>query len=179
MIGQLFLDKALKIQGWMSEEELSFLAEVAGTAKSIIEIGSYRGRSARVLADNSPDDCKIHCVDPWNYNIFWNTGNIQTVDHNDFGVFYMNLADHIKSGKVQFHCLSWSDYFPIFEADFIFIDGDHTYDAATFDIGKALLHIKKDGVIAGHDYNWDSVKRAVDQYFPEVNVRDTIWSSKV
>lgn len=179
MIGQLFLDKALKIHGWMSEEELSFLAEVAEKSKTIIEVGSYRGRSARAMADNSPDDCIIHCVDPWNFQIFWNTGNIQTVDHNDFGVFYMNLNDHLKSGKVKFHATNWENYYPDYQADFIFIDGDHTYDAATFDIGKALHYIKPGGLIAGHDYNWESVKRAVDQYFPEVNVRDTIWSSKV
>lgn len=179
MTGQLSLDKALKIEGWMSIGELSFLAETASKCKSIIEIGSYRGRSARAMADNSPDECKITCIDPWNYHIYWSNGVIQTVDLTDFGAFYCNLGDHIKKGKVKFHIGEWLDYIHEGRVDFIFIDGDHTSESVRNDINKALWLLKPGGIIAGHDYNWKSVSDVVDKIFPnQIGVVDSIWYAK-
>jgi predicted O-methyltransferase YrrM len=178
MIGQLSIAKALLIDGWMSERELSFLAELAQDCKSIIEIGSYRGRSCRALADNSPDDCKIDCVDSWNYQIYWSNGKIQTVDLTDFGSFYCSLGDHIKKGKVRFHIKSWMDYIPRDRVDFVFIDGDHTSKSVEEDIKKALWVVKPGGIIAGHDYNWKSVSDVVDKFFPKIRLEDTIWMAR-
>lgn len=36
--------------------------------------------------------------------------------------------------------------------DFIYIDGQHTYEAVTHDIRHATLLVKPGGIIAGHDY---------------------------
>jgi predicted O-methyltransferase YrrM len=176
---QLGIGQAVRIHGWMSESELAFLASVAANCKSIIEIGTFRGRSARALADNAPDDCIIDCVDTWNYHIYWSDGSTQEIGITDFNCFYCNLADHIKSGKVRFHIKSWDDYTPLDLVDFIFIDGDHKTESVAKDIDKALFYLKEGGIIAGHDYDWESVKKAVDSIFPTVQVEDRIWTKKV
>lgn len=167
----------------MSERELSFLAETASLLKpksTIIEIGSFIGKSARALADNSPSDCTIHCVDPWNYKILWSDRRIQVVDQTNFGMFYCNLGDHIKNKKVIPHIMTWNEFnADNIQADFIFIDGDHTTESVIFDIDKALLHIKPGGMIAGHDYNWESVQLAVDQFFPKIQLEDSIWAIRL
>jgi hypothetical protein len=48
--------------------------------------------------------------------------------------------------------------------DYLFIDGDHSYDGCAGDINAWLPHVKKGGVVAFHDYespNWPDVKVAV------------------
>ena len=49
--------------------------------------------------------------------------------------------------------------------DFIFIDGDHSYDAVRADIVTWTPKLKKDGIIAGHDIDAPEVKRAVESVF--------------
>jgi hypothetical protein len=47
------------------------------------------------------------------------------------------------------------DYF-----DFVYIDADHTFQAVSKDLHLSRFKVKKDGIIAGHDYN--------REYFPGV-----------
>ena len=47
--------------------------------------------------------------------------------------------------------------------DFVFIDAEHTFEAVVSDIRAWLPKVKHGGCIAGHDYSWDGVKRAVEQ----------------
>ncbi len=186
---QLLLDKAQWISGWMSMKELSFLAEISNELKNnsiIYEIGSYCGRSTRSIADNSLDSCKIYCVDPWDFRIptYDANGNIaemMIIDTITYQQFCLNLGDHIKSSKVISVRMKWEDFILTKEADFIFIDGNHTYEAVKHDILKAIKYAKSGGIIAGHDYKiFDGVDMAVDECFQKSKfwVRETIWWTK-
>ena len=163
----------------MSTEELSFLAKTASELKDdsiVFEIGSFCGRSARALADNSPRNCKIYCIDPWEYMIYGYDMVPYKVDESTFGQFFTNLHDHIESSKVTPVMMKWEEYIPHAQADLIFIDGDHSYKSVKHDIVKALGYIKPGGMISGHDYqNFDGVQKAVNERFSEVNVEESIW----
>lgn len=57
--------------------------------------------------------------------------------------------------------------------DFVFIDGDHSYEGVKKDIELWLPKIKKTGFISGHDYGHErlpGVKKAVDQLFHEFDI---------
>jgi hypothetical protein len=57
--------------------------------------------------------------------------------------------------------------------DFVFIDGDHSYDGVKLDIKLWLSKVKKGGWIGGHDYDHPKlpgVKRAVDEAFTDKNI---------
>ena len=55
--------------------------------------------------------------------------------------------------------------------DFVFIDGDHSPNAVMVDIEAAKRLIKKDGIIAGHDYcKGNGIAYVVDNAFPERRV---------
>ncbi len=183
---QLLLDKARWVSGWMSIEELSLLAEISQDLRPdsfIYEVGSFCGRSARVIADNSPDSCRLYCVDPWNYEIKqWDKyGNpIQSiiVDDSTFEHFKLINADHIDNDKIVPVRCEWHNFPFGVSADFIFLDGNHDYEAVCEDIIKAKGLITHDGIIAGHDYtNFEDVFRAVNEHFQkyQIEVRDTIW----
>ena len=172
------IEKAEKIDGWMSPVELAFLAELARNANYILEFGCYKGRSTRALADNT--NGVVYAVDPWDGGYVNNDESQATwLDtKNAYNHFLHNLSDHILIGKViTVKNFSWA-FKSDLKFDFIFIDADHRYDAVLDDIKLAFKYIKRGGVIAGHDYgrsDWPGVKRAVDELFPNVETLDTIW----
>ncbi len=62
----VFVKHAMSIFGWMSEDELVWLAEQAGKSKRILEVGSHLGRSTSALAINTRG--VVYAVDLWRLN---------------------------------------------------------------------------------------------------------------
>lgn len=172
---------AHEIEGWMTDQELLWLAEVAADKKVIVEFGSHCGKSTRALADNSPNDARIYAVDPW-------TGEYKDSESNQWDVlggsrfndFQRNLFNHINVGRV-IPVKKFSKDFRLEneKADFVFIDGDHRYEVVLDDIVNALSWTKPGGIVSGHDYdheNWPGVAKAVDEMFGKnINKVGTIW----
>ena len=48
--------------------------------------------------------------------------------------------------------------------DFVYIDGNHSYEFVVEDISLYYLKLKERGLLSGHDYNYRSVKKAVDEF---------------
>lgn len=179
------IDKAKAIDGWMSENELKFLANQAASAQVIVELGCYKGRSTRALADNTTG--RVYAVDPWNGIYISNDGKTHSIKTDVYSDFYTNNKDHILSGRiVPMKCFSTEllVQFPqlMFPGaplvDFFFIDGDHREEIVTFDMELGFRMLRKGGILAGHDYghwDWPGVKTAVDKRFPKVNLVDSIW----
>lgn len=173
----LVLHRSKSIIGWMNDAELELLASFAKHSKNIFEIGCYFGRSTRALADNTCG--KVHAIDSWDVENYNGDGN-PAFDSNiiTYNIFRCNLNDHIASGKVVIHPYNWEDFIPNCLSDFIFIDGDHKYGAVKRDIKKAFEYLKAGGVLAGHDFNWPGVQRAVGEEIGQVYVKETIWWRK-
>ena len=65
--------------------------------------------------------------------------------------------------------------------DFIWVDADHHYESVKKDIDYWYPKLKKGGIIAGHDYTEEGVRRAVWEFFPCYTVwptRNDCWSFK-
>lgn len=171
------IEKALAIPGWMSERELTWLATQAKQCDIIIEVGCYKGRSTRALADNTWGT--VLAVDSWAGPMYLEDGDsLLQVDTYVMPEFLYNLRDHISYGRVfpnrvffsgfQFHSL----------ADMIFLDDDHRYKNVHAHIKKALTLLKSGGIISGHDYGhptWPGVKQAVDELLEDVQFEEMIW----
>lgn len=177
MATDVVLERALATDGWMSLIELTWLASVARRCKTIIEVGSFCGRSTLALADNCPG--VVHAVDPFPEELLDSTG--QTVVEKPAkyrGVFERNLSEHLRSGKVVHHACDISELDPKIFADFAFIDGIHRYEAVKSDSFHAGQRLPPWGILAGHDYgavDWPGVKQAVDELFEFFELVDTIW----
>ena len=173
----LALHQAQRIHGWMSDAELLFLAHTAKKSKLIYEIGSYIGRSTRAMGDNT--EGIVYAIDPWDVINFDGNeaGIVFSTDATIYNMFHCNNYDLIQAKKVIPVRSLWADWHPTELADFIFIDGDHRYEVVKKDIAKALMYLKSDGILAGHDYAhpWKGVIKTVNEYFQTVNSVDTIW----
>lgn len=182
VVSQVDISKALAITGWMSERELTWLATKAKECTSIIEFGCYHGRSTRALADNIQRFGTIWAVDPWNGDYINECGEaLKIVNTYVMPQFISNLKEHVTHGRV-IPVRTWSYLFELpFKVDMIFIDGDHRYETVMRDIKKALKLTKSGGIISGHDYDfpgWPGVKKAVDELLNDIQVEDTIWSTR-
>ena len=58
---------------------------------------------------------------------------------------------------------------------FCFIDAAHDYDSVTRDIKAWLPKVRAGGVIAGHDYDWHEVKKAVGELLPDAKQAGSVW----
>lgn len=177
------ISRAVTIRGWMSDDELNWLASTASHYRAVVEIGSYCGRSSRAIADNLPNGGVLYCVDAWK-PFECVPPVITTSDEGEavYAEFLRNMSDVIDSGTVVVRRMGSVKAAVTLNqdaVDFVFIDGDHSYEAVYQDIRLWLPVIKSGGVIAGHDYGvYPGVVQAVDERFGSAvqHPAGSIWS---
>ena len=61
---------------------------------------------------------------------------------------------------------------------FVYIDADHNYHAVYRDLLAWMPKIQRGGILAGHDYDWPTVKAAVDEVFGpcQSSINPRVWS---
>jgi len=147
----------------MTREELIFLYNFAlqiPVNSVLVEIGSYLGASSCFLAAAAKrKKGHLYCVDTWE-NIGMTEGFRDTFDEFNVNVkkyksFITPIRDLSKNAVV-----GWTK--PI---DILFIDGDHSYEAVSFDLKNWGSKLKKTGYIILHDYGWaKGIQLAVDEF---------------
>lgn len=159
------LDEAVaaaeQIAGWMQPEELRWLGEQAETRHRIVEIGSWQGRSTKVLALMTAGS--VIAVD----NLAGEEGSIYGAEQE--AAFRENLAPELERGKVELMTCTSLEAAERFrgEADMIFIDGRHEYPAPLWDIRSWEPHLADGGLLCGHDSTIPGVYRSLVDRFGE------------
>lgn len=140
------------VEGWLSQDEGACLGELCD-GKNVVEIGSYAGRSSICIAQRA---ASLSCVDFWDGRA---TPNPKSTRED----FIANVERYGVSDKITLY--EPTDDLPEKYYDVVFIDGDHDYQAVKLDIEMARILLKRDGVIAFHDYQADhpGVDQAVDE----------------
>jgi hypothetical protein len=140
------------------------------SGSKFVEIGSWKGKSSAFMAveiANSSKNIEFYCVDTWN-----GSSEHKDVEEIDFlyNIFISNmkpLENYYKS--MRKNSIEAADYFEDDSLDFVFIDASHEYEDVKKDIKAWLPKVKKNGVLAGHDYYvrgydyFPGVKQAVDE----------------
>lgn len=152
-----------KIPGFFDYQSIYDMAvRSAKDGSHFVELGSFAGRSSAYMAKMIKESGKritFDCIDHW-----WhgepNPDRLPVFLRNMRKAGVMDLINPIQMYSEQAMELYWKE-----SLDFIFIDADHTYESVSKDLRGWHPKIKIGGIIAGHDYNWDSVKKAVDEFF--------------
>ena len=158
------------IEGFMSGVELRRLYGMAREMKSIVEIGSWKGRSTHALLSG----CRgtVYAVDHFRGSESEReTSHGEAVDGDIFAQFMKNVGmfSNLEVLKMD----SEEAASKIDRVDMVFIDGDHTYPGAKRDIDVWLPKAGK--IICGHDYTYPEVRRAVDERFDAVEITQSLW----
>lgn len=162
------ISKALATEGWMEETELVWLAEHAIGKKTIVELGSYLGRSTLALAQNT--EGVVYALDDWR-------GPRDLTEGVQSWRAINNPVQSELRAKFESNVLGQWNIIPIEcdhdspppisrPADLIFIDGSHEFADVRRDILYWRHHLAPNGILCGHDYNWDGVYQAVGELLP-------------
>lgn len=181
---QLSIDLDALPNGWLSIEEAAVLAELS-LQKTVLEVGSYLGRSTVVLGScarlvvavdhhrGSPEHQRGERC--WRRACEDDTteGFVDTAP-----AFLRNLMLAGVADRVVPVIASFFDVAPILASrsfDLAFLDADHSEPATYAAACAAARLVRDDGAIVFHDYgdpNYPGVRAAVDRFAHELNGKD-------
>lgn len=198
------IENALKIDGWMRPEELTWLATQAKSRNVIAEVGSWMGRSTRALVDNTSG--VVYAVDTW----------LGTPGPKECARFLEGKSEdwlfeqfHTNMGKELFYGVKWhdkqgtehdyklrpqrstslegADYLGNgcynLRFDMIFLDAAHDEESVTADILAWQPLLAPGGLLCGHDFgaSFVGVERAVRKLLPGAGKvgAGSIWAAPV
>jgi arabinofuranan 3-O-arabinosyltransferase len=156
--GTLALAEAAHADGWLTDSQALRLWECAGNVRAggvIVEIGSFRGRSAIVLAKGAAADVDVVAVDPHAGNDR-GPGEIAPDAQrgsDDHEVFHRNLARAGVADRVRHVRLRSNDALAVVKAplDLLYVDGAHRYSQARDDLRLWGPRVRRDGTLLVHD----------------------------
>ena len=147
----------------------------------IAEIGTWKGRSLCSLADIiKRKNLRVTAVDTFTGT---STTDMEKQMHKDAAfmdleaIFRENLRifdieDNVTVIKGKSPTVGKS--MPDNHFDFVFIDADHSYEGCRDDLEAWLPKVKRGGKMAGHDWEWASVKKALQWTFREDQVKSNL-----
>lgn len=151
-----------------------------------VEIGVQHGVFSMYLLESGLFK-KLYSIDPYPVKIpgvFQNGEQYYCDDSNEtYEIAIQNLSQYKESELIREYSNVAAFGFKDASLDFIFIDGDHTYEGVMNDLTLWWPKLKVGGIMSGHDY-WDmemdcgdniistfKVKSAVDDFAKEHNVK--------
>lgn len=153
-------------QDWISNKGLVPYIKRHGEKLKGIEIGTCRGESTYYFLDKCPNIVLLTTIDPYKGYQDWNGEITQETVERFMDAAQKNLKKFSKRvTMVRQESANAATMFDDESVDFIFVDGDHSYDATLADCEAYYPKLKKGGIFCGHDYQViEGVKRAVDQF---------------
>lgn len=178
------------IDGWLPECEAMALYDAAikltDNQPVAVEIGSWQGKSSVIIAKGikNKNNPLLYCIDPFDASsdaqgaedLRQRANKLEVTLKEIFlkNITKCNVRQYIKvlEGKSQDFVNDWQE-----KIDFLFIDGDHSYEAILGDFLSWSKFIKSGGYIALHDVMTDSAGRKVYYEGPYKVVKDYILNS--
>lgn len=165
--------------GGCNRASMDYVLERIKEPMNIAEIGVFKGANAQRLLTMPLK--KLYLIDPY---IPYNINRLQEIDHikNE-----LDEAKNVMVGKFINHPLKdkieiifedsgvaskkFADYF----FDYVYIDGNHSYDAVRDDLSYWYPKVKKGGFLAGHDFTYQPVSRAVNEFAAKRGLKVLSW----
>lgn len=165
-ISKVKIIEAVDKAGGLTIQELVSLLGICELYKTgkILEIGSFRGRTALNILYNYPE------VDLFTFDLPENVTNEKNlkyslIESDKSQAFhekknelknkypdYFNKINFLEGDSATYDFTKFKNYF-----DIIIIDGSHKYENVIIDTENSLKMIKKNGYIFWHDYSKDHI----------------------
>ena len=133
-----------------------------------VEVGVADGFFSEVICKANPG-VMLYCVDPWEFYPGYTTFK---KNQAEFDALYEDAKKRLEPlgcALIRARGVEAAKEFGEEELDFVFLDGDHKYDAVKEDIATWAPKVRIGGIVSGHDYYLTragnrGVIDAVDQY---------------
>jgi hypothetical protein len=147
-----------------------------------VEVGVCLAHTTEAYAKGIKNLKKLYAVDNYPTFVDWD-GSDWNKDRQDL----MKKAAQEKmlayKDKVEFLHVSSEEFVKTIEdesLDFVFIDGDHSFEAALKDFQNYYPKVKTGGIFGGHDIQLDSVRNALTYFLKEksnevIGVTNSAW----
>lgn len=147
-----------QIPGWMGTDDMLWLFETARSMRSVIEVGSWKGRSTHALLSGCAGP--VYAVDHWLGSQDERApGQVhaEAAERDVFAEFWGNVGHFPNLQVIRGESPAIAAACP--EAEMVFLDAGHTYDEVLADL-KAWKP-KAGRLLCGHDWGWPGVQGAV------------------
>ncbi|MFT7644520.1 MAG: hypothetical protein ACI9BF_000169 [Candidatus Paceibacteria bacterium] len=146
------------------------------------EVGVWKGEfSKRIIQVAKPK--KLYLIDPWKYfgeDYFYNREQpeqkfMQEAQDMRYEMVKESFANELSSNTVEIIRGTSDEAASKFEDeifDFVYIDGNHSYDFVKQDITTYYKKTKPNGIVAGDDYRMKDVQRAVQDFVKENSIKN-------
>jgi len=162
------------IQGWFnSGQRKLYEHQVRHCADKshFVEVGAWKGRSSSYMSVeilNSNKTIKFDVVDTW-------LGSEESAHKKDLSIInntlYEDFLENIEPVKsainpIRTTSIEASKLYEDNSLDFVLIDASHKYIDVKEDIINWLPKVRKGGILAGDDFSWSGVRRALKELLP-------------
>lgn len=176
--------RCIYVPGQLSIRDAAFLYKCAKEVPEngiCVEIGAFKGRSSCFIAAGLKKSAKLYSVDTFQSTAMGKMGEGETL--NDFIKNTSFLRKNVIPlvGMSEEIAKNWSE-----EIDFLWIDGDHSYEGVKKDIEGWVKFLKSGRKVAFHDYpNAEGVRKAIDDVLRKnwkikrEGIIDLIWWAEI
>jgi predicted O-methyltransferase YrrM len=162
--------------GWLSknnQEMLAFFFEQYDI-QTVIEIGTWLGKSAFFMAKMLPEDGRLYAIDHWQGDGFIKMhGRHNERLENLYHRFLSNLYQVQLENKIIPIRMNSQEAVQAIDvgADLIYIDASHKEKDVYQDILAWWKKLNPNGILCGDDYKWKSVQNATQKAAKELGVQ--------
>lgn len=147
------------------------------------EIGVWKADFSKEIVRNKKID-KLYLIDPWqtdsSTNDRWYSENI--ISQTGMDEIYKSVVNFFKTynnvviirSDADFAMNSFQDDY----LDWVYIDGNHSYEFVKKDLINSYQKVKNGGYIYGDDFHDSEIKKALDEFVMEKNLKYYVESNQ-
>jgi predicted O-methyltransferase YrrM len=181
-----------QLEGMIALREAAWLYRAARKADRIVEVGSYRGKSAVIMARGAMaagrTGARITAIDP---HLVGNDSPRFGFGSEDREALLRAVRAHGVERMIEEMVMTSAEARAAWNGepiDLLWIDGDHSYEAAKHDFEKWGELVRVGGTIAAHDHAprfpgviraWQEAIAADPRWRPRGKVRSLVWAERV
>lgn len=163
-----------EIQGWFTyPQTFNFLLQSIPPNGKFAECGAWLGQSSSYLCDVASSmrpDVTIYIVDSWKGSSAEVATSHKLATTTDiYDIFLENMGSR-KFTSIRALSVDACKQFDDESLDVVFIDMGHEYHEVKEDITVWYPKVKSNGYIAGHDFSFEGVSRAVHEQLGHLNI---------